>query len=96
MFNELVDVFCQNMRSSDHLVILPIFYAGGTVQQDISSEMLQTALDEKGCRSAVCDRKNLPDHIQSLVSAESLVIVMGARDPSLTDMTMSIRDALTD
>ncbi len=93
----LVEAFASGLRPRDVLWLPEIYFAGGTVTRDISSADLAADITGKG-RDArfVPDRAALP----SLVAAEArpgdLVLVMGARDPSLTDLGRSILAALED
>jgi UDP-N-acetylmuramate--alanine ligase len=73
-------VFGQN----DSLYLLPIYYAGGTVQRNISSEDIINGLGPVSFNAqAVRDRNELLARLRLDVKPGDCVLVMGARDPSL-------------
>jgi len=68
-----------------------IFFAGGTVTRDISSGDLVDDVRSHG-RDArfLAARDKLPVAIAAEARPGDLVLVMGARDPSLTDFCRTI------
>ncbi|MGD9546067.1 MAG: Mur ligase domain-containing protein [Candidatus Krumholzibacteriia bacterium] len=91
----LVDTFASCLRPRDVLWLPEIFFAGGTVTRDISSADLAGAVSGRG-RDArfIPDRAGLPSAIAEEAGPGDLVLVMGARDPSLTDLCRDILTAL--
>ncbi|MBI4699367.1 MAG: hypothetical protein HY758_10830 [Nitrospirae bacterium] len=91
MKEEYIRVFADNLRSSDRLMLLPIFYAGGTAAKDISSQDLADGIRTAGKPvEAVNDRKDIlkgPSEYQAYV-------VFGARDDTLSDLAKEIAQAL--
>jgi len=93
MKDEYIRTFAEKLRPGDNLLILPIFYQGGTAKRDISSEDLARGIRDMG-RSA-----------EALVSREALLrgplkwenyIVMGARDETLSELAAEIAARLRD
>jgi len=85
MFDELVAAFAATLRASDTLVLLPIYYAGGTVEKDVSSKDIAARL-RAGCAATVIapdSRDEAPVVVARLAHSGDVVILMGARDPSL-------------
>ncbi len=81
MKNEYIEAFAQNLRSGDLLILLPIFYQGGTVSMDISSGELARAIAGRGKSAvAVSDRAEALRHAGS----RDCVVIMGARDETLS------------
>jgi UDP-N-acetylmuramate--alanine ligase len=73
-------VFGQN----DSLYLLPIYYAGGTAQKNISSEDIINGLGPVPFNAqTVCDRDELLAKLRLDVKPDDCVLIMGARDPSL-------------
>jgi UDP-N-acetylmuramate--alanine ligase len=73
-------VFGQN----DSLYLLPIYYAGGTAQKNISSEDIINGLGAVSFNAqAVRDRNELLAKLRLDARPGDCVLVMGARDPSL-------------
>ena len=72
-----------------------IFYGGGTVTRDISSADLAAGVVTGDRDARFCtDRNILPAAIAAEARPGDLVLVMGARDPSLTALGQSVLAAL--
>ncbi len=82
----LIETFRASLAAEDILWMPEIFFAGGTVTRDISAGDLIAAIADSG-RDArfVPDRQDLPAAIAAVAAPDDLVLVMGARDPSLTE-----------
>jgi UDP-N-acetylmuramate--alanine ligase len=83
----LINAFIQNLREADHLFLLPIYFAGGTTQKDISSEDLMREIMAAGKSAEVLPERTLL--FNRLQEWESYV-VFGARDESLGDLAREI------
>ncbi|HXY62232.1 MAG TPA: cyanophycin synthetase, partial [Nitrospirota bacterium] len=82
--DEYIATFLTVFRSNDSLYLLPIYYAGGTVQKDISSEDIIHGLGAASFHAhSVKNREELLARLQAEVKPEDCVLIMGARDPSL-------------
>lgn len=91
MKNEYIDAFAENLRDSDHLILLPIFYAGGTASKDISSHDLADGIRAKGKSIEVVDnRKTILDRPDKWDN----YVVFGARDETLSDFAKEIAATL--
>ncbi|MGE5892666.1 MAG: UDP-N-acetylmuramate--L-alanine ligase [bacterium] len=91
MKKEYVDAFAGHLRDADHLILLPIFYAGGTVSKDISSHDLAEGIRAKGKSVEVVEKR---ENIIERASDWNTYVVLGARDETLSDFTHGIADAL--
>jgi UDP-N-acetylmuramate--L-alanine ligase len=91
MRTEYVETFIDNLRESDHLVLLPIFYAGGDVQKDISSHDLASEIRSGGRSVEVTEKRS--DFINRTGNYKTYV-VFGARDDSLSDFAGAIASTL--
>jgi UDP-N-acetylmuramate--alanine ligase len=91
MKNEYIEAFADNLRDSDHLILLPIFYAGGTVAKDISSKDLAYGIMAKGKSVEIKDRSEVLKNLHEWDN----YIVMGARDETLSDFAKDIAASLT-
>ncbi len=92
---ELAAMFAEELRPQDRLWLLEAHYAGGTVVRDVSSADL--ARDVNGLGGAagfLPDRDRLVAEVAGVARPGDLVLVMGARDPSLTGLARRILDAL--
>ncbi|NLD92850.1 MAG: hypothetical protein GX639_09300, partial [Fibrobacter sp.] len=79
-------------KKGDTLFLLPIYYAGGTAQKDISSQMLIDAMGEiEFSALAPSNREELLVLLNPMLIKGSCVLSMGARDPSLANFALSIK-----
>lgn len=91
MKKEYIDAFIKNLRDSDHLILLPIFYSGGTVSKDISSRDIADGIRIGGKSVEVVDeRKTVLDRV---IEWDNYV-VFGGRDDSLSDFAKDIAGSL--
>ncbi len=93
--HDLVQVFADSLRPDDLLWLLDIYYVGGTASRDLSSADLiaDLATRDRPARLAG-DRSQLTAALAATARPGDLVLVMGARDPSLTDLCRRILAAL--
>ena len=74
---------------------LPIYYAGGTVKKDISSGDLAEWVSKHGVMAYATEkRKGLLADLTQRVKPGDAVILMGARDPTLSLLAQEIKDSL--
>jgi UDP-N-acetylmuramate--alanine ligase len=87
MKQEYIDTFIRNLRTEDHLILLPIYYAGGTSLKDISSEDLMNEI-KAAVRSAevLHNRTSLFDRLKEW----DTYVIFGARDETLADFAGEI------
>lgn len=89
--DEYISTFRFIFRQNDSLYLLPIYYAGGTAQKDISSEDIITGLGPVTFNAqAVKDRNELLARLKADARSGDCVLVMGARDPSLPALVKKI------
>jgi UDP-N-acetylmuramate--alanine ligase len=83
--NEFVDTFATHTAPGDVVWLLEIFYAGGTAQRDFSAADLVREITARGRHAEFApSREWLTARIAEEAKPGDLVLVMGARDPSLT------------
>ena len=89
--DEYVATFRSVFRQHDSLYLLPIYYAGGTANKDISSMDIITGLGPVSFNAQVVrDRGELLTRLQTDVRSGDCILVMGARDPSLPALVRKI------
>ena len=72
-----------------------IFYAGGTAVKDISAADLIGDLQAMGAHAFFTeDRNNLPEALRTHLTDDCVVLLMGARDPSLESFARQVFEAL--
>jgi len=86
MKKEYIQAFAENLRPGDRVLFLPIYYVGGTVAKDISSEDLAKGVTALGGSSKVASR----EEILNAAHGGEAYIVCGARDESLSDFAVAI------
>ncbi len=89
--DEYIATFRAVFRQNDSLYLLPIYYAGGTAQKDISSDDIIQGLAPVGFHAqAVHDRNELLAGLKADARPGDCVLLMGARDPSLSALVKKI------
>jgi UDP-N-acetylmuramate--alanine ligase len=82
-----IETFKTHLREEDHLILLPIYYAGGTSVRDISSEDLCDEIRAAGKSAEVLrGRELLFDRLKEWEN----YVIFGARDETLTDFAREI------
>jgi UDP-N-acetylmuramate--alanine ligase len=72
-----------------------VYYAGGTVNKDISSDMVINSIQEKNKNALlVSKRSKLPRALKDLAQPGDVILMMGARDPSLSDFAVEVLECL--
>ena len=88
---DFVAAFSAELHPEDRLWLLEIFYAGGTASQDLSSADVVADLVRAGVRAGFAPtREELAATLAAEARAGDLILVMGARDPSLTAFAQDI------
>jgi len=89
--DEYIAAFRTLFQERDSLYLIPIYYAGGTAQKDISSQDIIDGLGPVPFHAeAVQDRKQLLERLSADAKQGDCIIVMGARDPSLPALVRKI------
>ena len=86
-----IETFAKGLRKADHLILLPIYYAGGTVAKDISSGDLLAGVQAAGKSAEVMDERS---GFFGKPEKWDAYIVLGARDDSLSDFAREIAEKL--
>jgi len=91
--DEYIETFRTIFKQQDSLYLLPIYYAGGTAQKDISSEdIIQGLGPVTFTAQALKDRGELLAGLKAAAKPEDCVLIMGARDPSLPALVKKVVD----
>jgi UDP-N-acetylmuramate--alanine ligase len=92
---DFVATFGRELRSGDRLWMLEVFYAGGTASRDFSAADIVAEIKARGAKAEFApSRQWLVARIAAEARAGDLVLVMGARDPSLTGLARAILDEI--
>lgn len=91
MKHAYVEAFVSHLRPDDSLLLLPIFYAGGTSIKDVSSDDLCREIRSSGKRAEVLAERSL---LYARLAEWDSYVVLGARDDSLSDFAREIAKRL--
>lgn len=94
--NEFVREISESLRENDEIIMSEIYYAGGSVSKDISANDLILEIKEAGKNAFfIEDRKYLPNFLKSKVKDNDIILLTGARDPSLNEFAKYVIDNLS-
>lgn len=94
--DELIEAFRQSLADGDRLILAPIYDAGGTADRSIQSEDVARPLRRAGVDAVVIDsRAAAAESIVRGARSGDRVVVMGARDDTLSLYARSLLDALS-
>jgi UDP-N-acetylmuramate--alanine ligase len=89
--DEYIATFRTAFWQHDALYLLPIYYAGGTAQKNISSEDIINGLGLVAFNAqALSGRDELLTRLQADAKPEDCILLMGARDPSLPSLVKKV------
>jgi UDP-N-acetylmuramate--alanine ligase len=91
MKKEYIEAFSQNLDDTDHLILLPIYYAGGTSIKDISSQNLADEIKANGKSVEVIEKR---EAILKMLDRWDTYVIFGARDETLSDFARTIAETL--
>ncbi len=95
MHEELAARVSEVLRNEDTFIMSDVYYAGGTINKDIGSDTVIHAV-QKTIKNAllVPDRSLLPGILKKLAQSGDVILLMGARDPSLSDFALEVLEKL--
>ncbi|MEE8597137.1 MAG: UDP-N-acetylmuramate--L-alanine ligase [bacterium] len=95
MREELISAFAGKLLPTDTLLMPEVFYVGGTAEKRISSNDIIKALKSRGINAVfVPERGDIVTEVKQRAIPHDSVLVMGARDDSLTDLCRAILNEL--
>ena len=95
LHNDFVEEIANALRPQDEIWMSEIFYAGGTATKDISASDLIKDLQAKGCNAFfVEDRNEFVATAKPHLQENNVLLLMGARDPSLADFAKEVYEKL--
>ena len=91
MKEELIATFAREMADGDVLIMPDPVYFGGTTDRSVGSEQIVEGVRAFGCRAEhVADRIGCADRIVELADRGDRIVVMGARDDTLTQFAEDV------
>jgi UDP-N-acetylmuramate--alanine ligase len=95
MRDELIACFADNLAASDVLLMPDPAYFGGTVSRDVGSEDIVAGIRARGGTAEyIAERSACADRLVDLASPGDRVIVMGARDDTLTTFAADLLERI--
>jgi len=95
MGRQIIESFVSQMSDNDILLMPEIYFSGGSVTKDISSANLVEYAVNLGKKAMFFEnRADLLQHILSIAKSGDRIVLMGARDNSITDMGYQILEEL--
>jgi UDP-N-acetylmuramate--alanine ligase len=89
--NDFVKEFANILRDNDEIWMSEIFYAGGTAVKDISAGDLIIDIKALGKKAFfVEDRNDFVETMRPHLTGDTVLLLMGARDPSLETFSKSV------
>lgn len=93
--NDFVKEIARVLRPEDEIWMSEIFYAGGTAVKDISANDLINDLKSLGKNSFFIENRNdLISALRSHLTPDCVLLLMGARDPSLEQFAKQVWEQL--
>ncbi len=91
MRDEFISAFARKLSPADTLYMPEIFYEGGTANKRISSKEIIKELKDKGVNAFfIPERDDIITEVKQRAIPNDSILVMGARDDSLTDLCHAI------
>jgi len=93
--DDFVDEITKALRPTDEIWMSEIFYAGGTTTKDISSNDLINDLKAKAVTAFFVENRNdLVSSVRPHLTDNCVLLLMGARDPSLEQFAKQVWNEL--
>jgi len=91
--NEFINETASALRDEDEIWMSEIYYAGGTVNRNITSDELIQAIRQKGKKAFfIKDREFFPYKIKNELKYGDIILLTGARDPSLKNFAEFVKE----
>ncbi|WP_346238058.1 UDP-N-acetylmuramate--L-alanine ligase [Niabella insulamsoli] len=89
--SDFVKEIAEALRPEDEIWMSEIFYAGGTTTKDISANDLINDIKAKGKKAFFVENRNdFLGQVRPHLTAGSVLLLMGARDPSLEQFSKNV------
>lgn len=93
--DDFVHEIAEALRPQDEIWMSEIFYAGGTATKNISAGDLINDIKARGKKAYfVEDRKDLLESVRAHLTDDCVLLLMGARDPSLEGFAKDVWEKL--
>ncbi len=94
--DEVAQSFAQGLDKEDSLLMVEPFYAGGTVDRSVDAAQIVVKIREHGGPADWMDgRDSVKKHVLETAKYGDRIVIMGARDDTLSDFAKDILSALS-
>jgi UDP-N-acetylmuramate--alanine ligase len=91
MKDSLVDCFARGLHDEDVLLMPEPVYFGGTVDRSVGSREIVSEIKQQGRKAFVfADRKTCGDSLVIMARSGDRIVIMGARDDSLSQFAREL------
>ena len=92
---EFVESFAKHIGPQDHLWLTEVYYPGGTIPQGVSCRTVYEGLKARGVSVSYDDcRERILAEMAGAAQPGDILLVLGARDPTLTDFARKLLASL--
>ncbi len=92
---EFVESFAKHIGPEDHLWLTEVYYPGGTIPPGVSCQTIYEGLKARGINVSYDDcRERILAEMAGAAQPGDILLVLGARDPTLTDFARKLLTAL--
>lgn len=96
MKDELIQKLSTLLRPQDVMIFSQIYYAGGTADKSISAQEFADGIAINGKKSLyIPEREDIIPYLKDNAHPGDLILLMGARDPSLGDFAEKVKTEMT-
>ncbi len=89
-FDAFAQTFTKILTPRDRLFVFPVFYSGGTVSREVTSQDLAERVEESGLSAQSLSREEFVEKAHECIEPGDILIIMGARDDSLPNTVKEI------
>lgn len=94
MHEELSEELIKTLRENDIVYLSDVYYAGGTVNKDINSDIVVDVVEKHKNALYIPNKNDLITELKNSVQKGDVVLLMGARDPNLAQFALQLYKAL--
>jgi len=88
---ELIEEVLSTLRANDYFILSDVYYAGGTVNKEITSEDIASEMQKQNNRILFfSDRKDMLPYLKQNCRKGDVILIMGARDTTLSDFSKEV------
>ena len=95
MHEELSALVSETLSPEDTFILSDVYYAGGTVNKDISPEIVSEAIMQNGKNAIfIANRNDVSTYLKEVLKSGDVVLLMGARDTTLSDFATIVFETI--